>query len=158
MTPSHLKWRFHCDVNKDSKSFHPTPSYPCKMSWDFCKKTDSNDIIKQWKMTFQASDGKGNHFLDLLDNDFNSIEYHIQVHLSGNNVPTVKLPLNHTSPPSMAATFLATRLMVVLQPSRYSVFHDRVNPVSVSTLKLPLGVIGVVTLKPWASPILPLCI
>ena len=26
-----------------------------------------------------------------------------------------------------------------------SVFHDGVNPVSVSTLKLPLGVIGVVT-------------
>ena len=29
-----------------------------------------------------------------------------------------------------------------------SVFHDRVDPVSVSTLKLLLGVIGVVTLKP----------
>ena len=45
--PSHLKWRFHCDVNKDSKSFHPTPSYPCKILWDFCKKTNSDDIIKQ---------------------------------------------------------------------------------------------------------------
>ena len=45
--PSHLKWRFYCDIDKDSKSFHPTPSYPCKISWDFCKKTDSNDIIKQ---------------------------------------------------------------------------------------------------------------
>jgi len=71
---SRLKWRFHYDVDKDSKSFHPTPSYPCKISWDFCKKTDSDNIIKQWKMTFQASDGKGNHFLDLLDNDFNPIE------------------------------------------------------------------------------------
>ena len=39
-----------------------------------------------------------------------------------------------------------------------SFFHDGVDPVSVSTLKLPLGVIGVVTLKPRASPILPLCI
>ena len=39
-----------------------------------------------------------------------------------------------------------------------SVFHDGVDLVSVSTLKLPLGVIGVVTLKPRASPILPLCI
>jgi len=29
----------------------------------------------------------------------------MQVHLSGNNVPVVKLPPNHTSPPSMAATF-----------------------------------------------------
>jgi len=25
-------------------------------------------------MTFQASDGKGKHFLDLLDNNFNTIE------------------------------------------------------------------------------------
>ena len=72
--PSHLKWKFHYDVDKDSKSFNPLPTYPCKISWDFCKKTDSNDIINQWKMTFQAFDGKGNHFLDLLDNDFNIIE------------------------------------------------------------------------------------
>ena len=72
--PSCLKWRFHHDVNKDSKSFYPTPSYSCKTSWDFCKKTDSDDIIKQWKMMFQASDGKGNQFLDLLDDDCNPIE------------------------------------------------------------------------------------
>ena len=30
--PSCLKWRLHHDVNKDSKSFHPTPIYPCKIS------------------------------------------------------------------------------------------------------------------------------
>ena len=72
--PSHLKWRLHHDVNKDSKLFKPIPTYPCKISWDFCKKTDSDDIINQWKMMFQASDGKGNHFLDLLDDDFNIIE------------------------------------------------------------------------------------
>ena len=72
--PSRLKWRFHHDVDKDSKLFHPIPSYPCKISWDFCKKTDSNNIINQWKMTFQASDRKGKHFLDLLDDDFNTIK------------------------------------------------------------------------------------
>jgi len=72
--PSHLKWRLHHDVDKDSKSFHPIPFYPCKISWDFCKKTDSNDIINQWKMTFQASNRKGKHFLDLLDDNFNTIE------------------------------------------------------------------------------------
>jgi len=72
--PSYLKWRLHHDVDKDSKSFHPIPFYPCKISWDFCKKTDSNDIINQWKMMFQASDRKGKHFLDLLDDDFNIIE------------------------------------------------------------------------------------
>ena len=43
--PSCLKLRFHKDVDKDSKSFNPTPSYPCKISWDYCKKSDSNDII-----------------------------------------------------------------------------------------------------------------
>ena len=45
--PSHLKWRFHHEVNKDSKSFNPTPSFPCKISWDYCKKIDSDDIINQ---------------------------------------------------------------------------------------------------------------
>ena len=72
--PSHLKWRFHHDVDKDSKLFYPMPAYPCRISWDYCKKTDSDDIISQWKMTFQALDRKDKHFLDLLDNDFNTIK------------------------------------------------------------------------------------
>ena len=72
--PSCLKWRLHHDIDKDSKSFHPTPTYSCKISWDFYKKTDSDDIINQWKIMFQASKGKGKHFLDLLDNNLNSIE------------------------------------------------------------------------------------
>ena len=45
--PSHLKWRFHNDIDKDSKSFNLTPSFPYKISWDYCKKTDSDDIINQ---------------------------------------------------------------------------------------------------------------
>jgi len=72
--PSHLKWRFHQEVDKDSKSFNLTPSFPCKISWDYCKKINSNDIINQWKMTFQASDGKGRRFLDLVDDNLNIIE------------------------------------------------------------------------------------
>ena len=71
--PSRLKWGLHLNVDKDSKSFHPTPSYPSKISWDYCKKINSDDTINLWKMTFQASDGKGNNFLDLLDNDYNPI-------------------------------------------------------------------------------------
>ena len=71
--PSCLKWGLHLNIDKDSKSFHPTPSYPSKISWDYCKKINSNDIINLWKMTFQASDGKGNNFLDLLDDDYNPI-------------------------------------------------------------------------------------
>ena len=72
--PSHLRWRFHNDINKDSKSFNPTPSFPCKISWDYCKKTDSDDIINQWKMMFQVSDEKGKHFFNLVDDNLNSIE------------------------------------------------------------------------------------
>ena len=71
---SHLKWRFYKDIDKDSKSFNPTPIFPYKTSWDYCKKTDSDDVIKQWKMQFQASDRKGNNFMDLLDDDSNVIE------------------------------------------------------------------------------------
>ena len=43
---SHLRWRLHKDVDKDSKSFNPTPSFPCKISWDYCRKSDCDDIIK----------------------------------------------------------------------------------------------------------------
>jgi len=53
----------------------------------------------------------------------------MQVHLSGNNVPTVKPPPNHTSPPSTVAIFLVTHLMAVLQLSRYSVFHGGDTPI-----------------------------
>ena len=45
--PSCLNWRFHRNVDRETKSFNPTPSYPCKTLWDFCKKINSNDIIKQ---------------------------------------------------------------------------------------------------------------
>ena len=53
----------------------------------------------------------------------------MQVHLSRNNVPTVKPPPNYTSPPSTVAIFLTTCLMAVLQPSRYSIFHGRDAPI-----------------------------
>jgi len=44
-------------------------------------------------------------------------------------IPAVESPPNHTSLPSMAATFLVTRLMAVLQPSRYSIFHGGDTPI-----------------------------
>jgi len=74
--PSKLKWRFHYNADKDSKSFSVTPSYPSKVSWDYCKKSDCDELIKSWKMTFQASDRRGKYFLDLLDDDLNAIEPH----------------------------------------------------------------------------------
>ena len=74
--PSKLRWHLHSSVDKDSKSFSISPSYPTKLSWDYCKKTDCKDSLNLWQMTFQASDRKGRHFLDLLDDDFNPIEPH----------------------------------------------------------------------------------
>ena len=47
----------------------------------------------------------------------------MQAHLSGNYIPIVISSPNYTSPSFMAATFLATCLMAVLQPSGYSIFH-----------------------------------
>ena len=49
-----------------------------------------------------------------------------------NYIPAVMPPLNPTSPPSTVATFLATRLMAVLQSSGYSVFYDRDTPIQLS--------------------------
>ena len=46
-----------------------------------------------------------------------------------NYIPAVMPPLNPTSLPSTAATFLATHLMAVLQPSGYSVFHGGDTPI-----------------------------
>jgi len=48
--------------------------YACKMSWDYSKKTECDNILNNWKMTFQALDGKGNQFLNLLNDNFNIIE------------------------------------------------------------------------------------
>ena len=59
---------------------------------------------------------------------------HMQVHPSRNNVPMVKLPPNHTSPPSIVAIVLTTCLMVVLQPSGYSVFHSGDTPIQLGLL------------------------
>ena len=101
---------------------------------------------------------------------YNNMFYcHIQVHLSGNYVSAVKSPpsiqvhlpwwppfsqhvlwwyCNHPGILSSIAEILLSNL----------VFHNGVTPVSVLTLKPPLGVIGVLLLKPWVSPILSICI
>ena len=44
------------------------------MSWDFSRKSECNDILYNWKITFQASNGKENHFLNLFDVNFNFIK------------------------------------------------------------------------------------
>ena len=61
-------------MDKDTKSFNLSPIFPCKLSWDFCKKCNCDSIISQWKISFQVSDLKGRNFLELLDDDSNPLE------------------------------------------------------------------------------------
>jgi len=72
--PSQLNWSLHKAVNKDSKVFNPSLVFLCRMLWNFSRKTECDDIINNWKMTFHTSDLKERQFLDLLDEDFNVIE------------------------------------------------------------------------------------
>jgi len=72
--PSRLKWCLHNKVNKKTKAFNLTLLYPYRSSWEFSKKSESDDILNTWKMTFQASDSKENQFLDLLDDNDNIIK------------------------------------------------------------------------------------
>jgi len=66
----------------------------------------------------------------------------------------VKPPLNHTSPPfSQHISWWYCNPPDILSSTAEillfnSVFHDGVTPVSVSTLKPPLGAIGVLPMKP----------
>ena len=72
--PSHLRWYLYNKVNKETKISNLTLLYSYKTLWDFNKKSESNNILKVWKMIFQASDFKENHFLNLLDDNNNIIE------------------------------------------------------------------------------------
>ena len=94
---------------------------------------------------------------------------HMQVHLSRNNIPTVKPPPNIQAHLPQQPSFSQHVLEQCCNPPGIlssivgillfnSVFHDRVTPVSVSTLKPLLRIIGVLLLKPQASPILSVCI
>ena len=64
----------HKVVDKETKKFHSTLCYPCKSLWDFSKKSEYDNILRRWKMTFQVSDKKGYHFLELLDDDNKLLE------------------------------------------------------------------------------------
>ena len=69
-----LDWHFHKAVDLEMKVFYSTFSYFSKISWDYSKKLECNNISNIWKMTFQTLDGKRKQFLDLLDNNLNDIK------------------------------------------------------------------------------------
>ena len=72
--PSQCKWNPHKVVDAETKSFNLTLLLPNKYSWDFSKKIKYDNIINKWKMTFQASDLKGRHFLDLINSENNILK------------------------------------------------------------------------------------
>jgi len=72
--PSHLKWWLHNEVDKETKKFNLVFLFPCKNSWEFSKKCKSDNTLNVWKITFQASNFKESQFLDLVNDDNNSIE------------------------------------------------------------------------------------
>jgi len=69
--PSYSNWILHKAVDKETKKFHPSL---WKLSWDFSKKRDCNNLINYCKMTFQALDNKEHNFLKLLDDEDKSLE------------------------------------------------------------------------------------
>ena len=72
--PNKQNWPLHSLVDKDSKNFDSMPIFPCRLSWDYCKKCECDFVNSQWKMSFQVSDLKGRNFLELLDSDQNPIK------------------------------------------------------------------------------------
>ena len=72
--PSKSNWKLHKVVDIKTKSFNLAPLLSNKNSWDFSRKSECNDIINKWKMTFQASDLKESNFLDLVDSNDNILE------------------------------------------------------------------------------------
>ena len=71
---SQCNWPLFKSVDSDTKWFWQTLLLPCKSSWDFSMKSECDNIIQNWKMTFQASDQKDWQFLELVDDKDNPIE------------------------------------------------------------------------------------
>ena len=72
--PSKTKWKYHVIVDKKTKQFNLKSLFPYKSCWDYSMKEESNDIICKWQITFQVSNFKENHFLNLLNNYYLSIK------------------------------------------------------------------------------------
>jgi len=56
------------------KKFDLILIFSYKSLWEFNRKNECIKILNHWKITFQALDNKERYFLDLLNNDLNSIE------------------------------------------------------------------------------------
>ena len=72
--PSKDNWSLHKVVDKETKKFNLTLLFLCKSSWEFSQKSECDELINKWRVTFKASDDKGRNFMDLLDDNLNSIK------------------------------------------------------------------------------------
>ena len=72
--PSKSKWNLHQCVNIKTKLFNLIPLFLVKNSCKFSKKSKCDNIINNWKMTFQASDQRGRNFSDLVDSENQILE------------------------------------------------------------------------------------
>jgi len=68
------EWHLHAVVYKEMKKFDLVPLYPSKLLWDFNKKEECDNIIKEWCMTFKSLDLKRRNFLHLLNNNLSEIK------------------------------------------------------------------------------------
>ena len=57
------------------KKFDLIPLYPNKMLWNFSKKKEYDDIIKEWCKDFKLSSLKRRNFFNLLNSDLSDIEF-----------------------------------------------------------------------------------
>lgn len=55
------------------RKFKLNPIYPCKTSWDYSKKEESNSYINNLQSSFHMLDLKKKHFLNLIDNNLDPI-------------------------------------------------------------------------------------
>ena len=65
---------FHKVINKETKKFNLTLLFSCKFSWEFSRKNECDKLINKWRVIFKVLDDKSRNFIDLLDNNLNSIE------------------------------------------------------------------------------------
>ena len=68
------KWHLYLLVDKKIKKFELISLYPYKVLWDFDKKKEYNNIIKEWHTTFKMSNLKGRNFINLLNNNLSIIK------------------------------------------------------------------------------------
>ena len=63
------RWPLHHKVDTQTKSLQLPIQHPNKEFWDYCQKSECNDLISTWQMFFENSLYKENNFLDTYDND-----------------------------------------------------------------------------------------